>query len=375
MQHAGRHPLTVGDRRLRQHQCELIAAEACAGVTDTHLGVDALRHLAQHGVACQMSVLVVDALEVVDVDHQAHDRLSGALRPRQLFAQARLQVAPIMETGEEIGEAAAQQARAIDGVLDADRRHQPQVRQEITRQLLGEAQRVDAGEHQHAVELLVTPQRDEREAPRTRDARQQQLVVGLVERPQPRALEVGELRRHRRQRVDEAHSPELLEPQAVPGEQMPDFVLRVVQDQLDVIELVRGPQAHDEPLEQLRQRAGAQQFQLALLCLAQQRVVAADLLGERGETGAQAANFVLELATVGSRWRVTGQRLGVRSTHGARILLILRCGAPPGCAGPRDNRARGASKQRMRRGLATTPRSAGVPPPWTGPPGTPRRSR
>ncbi len=115
------------------------------------------------------------------------------------------------------------------------------MRQEITRQLLGEAQRVDAGKHQHAVELLVTAQRDERETPGTRDARQQQLVVGLVEGAQPRALEAGELRRHRRQRVDEAHSLQLLELRAVPGEQMPDFVLRVVQDQLDVIELVGGP--------------------------------------------------------------------------------------------------------------------------------------
>src|SRR5213079_1587062 len=147
-----------------------------------------------------------------------------------------------------------------------------------------------------AVELLVTAQRDEREAVGTRDPRQQQLVVGLVEGPEPGALEVGELRRQRRQRIHEAHSRRLLERQTVPGEQMPDLVLRIVQDQPDVIELVGAAQARDEPLEQLRQRAGAQQLQLALLRLAQQRVVAADLLGERSEAGLQRANLARQLA-------------------------------------------------------------------------------
>ena len=51
---------------------------------------------------------------------------------------------------------------------------------------------------------------------------------------------------------------------------MTDFVLRIVQDQRDLIELVGGPQSDDEPLEQLREGAGAQQLQLTFLCLAQQ---------------------------------------------------------------------------------------------------------
>jgi len=67
---------------------------------------------------------------VIEVDHQAHDRLPGALRPRQLLAQARVQVAAVVEPGEEIGVAAAQQARAIDGV-PMQTPHQPGGRQEI----------------------------------------------------------------------------------------------------------------------------------------------------------------------------------------------------------------------------------------------------
>ena len=322
-----------------------------------------------------MPVLVVDALEVIDVDHQAHQRMPGALRARQLLAQPRVQVASVVKAGEKIGEAAAQQPRAVDRVLDAERRDEPEVRQEIARQLLGEAERVGAREHQHPVELLVTPQRDQRETAGARGAGQQQLVVGLVEGPEPRALQVDELRSDRRERIDEAHALQLRRRQVVPGDQVPDLVLRVVQDQPDLIELVGAAQAHDEPLEQLRQRAGAQQFQLALLRLAQQRVVAADLLGERGEAALQGADLALQLAAIGGGRGLTGQRPGVRSKHGARILLILRCGAPPGCADRRDNRARGASKQRMRRGPATAPRCAGVRPPWTGPRATRRRSR
>src|SRR5205085_2449171 len=88
---------------------------------------------------------------------------TGALRARQLLAQPRVQVASVVKAGEKIGEAAAQQPRAVDRVLDAERRDEPEVRQEIARQLLRETQRIAAREHQHPVERLVTPQRDQRE--------------------------------------------------------------------------------------------------------------------------------------------------------------------------------------------------------------------
>ena len=80
---------------------------------DAHLRIDAPRHLAQHRVAGQMPVLIVDALEVIHVDHQAGDRLAGPLRARQLLAQARVQIAAVVEAGEEIREPAAQEPRAI----------------------------------------------------------------------------------------------------------------------------------------------------------------------------------------------------------------------------------------------------------------------
>src|SRR2546430_3178331 len=64
---------------------------------------------------------------------------------------------------------------------------------------------------------------------------QQQLVVGLVEGPEPGALEVGELRRHRRQRIHEAHSRQLLERQAVPGEQRSEEHTSELQSQSNLV--------------------------------------------------------------------------------------------------------------------------------------------
>ena len=217
--------------RLRQHDRELVAAEARAGVADAHLRVDAVRHLAQHRVAGQVAVLVVDALEVIDVDHQAGEGLVGALGARQLLAQARVQVAAVVEAGEEVGQPAAHQARAVHRVLDADGGDHAQVREEVARQLAREAERIQAREHQHPVELLVAAQRDERQAPGRVPPWHQQLVVGLAEGPEPGALQVRELRGDGHQRIHEVHPLQLLGDQPVAGEQVADLVLRVVQDQ------------------------------------------------------------------------------------------------------------------------------------------------
>src|SRR5260370_38234439 len=147
--------------------------------------------------------------------------------------------------------------------------------------------------------------------------------------PELRALEVVELRRLVGHRILEAHARQSFERQPVPGEQVADVVLGIVQDQPDAIELVGAAQARDEPLEQLREGAGAQQLQLALLGLAQEGVVASDLLGERGEAGLQRAKFA-QPAALRSSWRATGRRPGVRSDQWAGIPLMLQRCAPTG---------------------------------------------
>ncbi len=73
-----------------------------------------------------------------------------------------------------------------------------------------------------------------------------------------------------------------------------------MQDQSDCIELIRGAQSMDQPLQQLRQRACSQQLELALLGLAQKRIVTADLIGELSQAGLQRAHFLAQLAdTIG----------------------------------------------------------------------------
>src|SRR6185295_14018304 len=121
IEHSLRNSLRVLQAALRQHDRELIAAETRADVTRPHLRVDALRHFAQHGIAGEMPVLIVDGLEAVHVDHEAADRLPKTLRPPELLTQARVEVAAVVKAGEEIREPAAQELRAIRGVLQADR--------------------------------------------------------------------------------------------------------------------------------------------------------------------------------------------------------------------------------------------------------------
>ncbi len=111
-----------------------------------------------------MPVLVIDPLEMVDIDHQADEELLDALCASQLLTQARLQIAPVMKARQKIGEAASNQSCAVYGVLDADRSDHAQVCEEISRQLAIEAHRIQAVEHEHAIELLIAPQRNQREA-------------------------------------------------------------------------------------------------------------------------------------------------------------------------------------------------------------------
>src|SRR6266403_6071238 len=95
-----------------------------------------------------MSVSVVDALEPVDVDHQTSDGSCPALRTRQLFLEALLQIAPIVPTGQKIGDPRAQQARAIDRIFDAHGGDRTQVREEIRSVMTREARGIAAAEAQ-----------------------------------------------------------------------------------------------------------------------------------------------------------------------------------------------------------------------------------
>src|SRR5690606_40497884 len=64
-------------------------------------------------------------------------------------------------------------------------------------------------------------------------------------------------------------------------------------------ELVRLPEPVDQAIDQLRERAGTQQVELALLRLAQDGVVARGLLGQLGEPLLQGAVLRCELLDSG----------------------------------------------------------------------------
>ena len=70
-------PRLVGRRVGEDHQ-ELLASVAPHGVDGAQRVPEQERHLAQHRVAREVAVLVVDALEVVDVDHEHAHRPSDS---------------------------------------------------------------------------------------------------------------------------------------------------------------------------------------------------------------------------------------------------------------------------------------------------------
>ncbi len=128
----------VHDFRAGQQDREFVATEARAGVARANLRLGAPRDFLERLVARQVAEAIVDLLEVVDVDHEAGQRLAGALGARQLLAQPVVEVAPVVPAGEEIGDAAAHQARTIHGVFQADRDDDTEVREKIRGQVAGE---------------------------------------------------------------------------------------------------------------------------------------------------------------------------------------------------------------------------------------------
>ena len=125
----------VHDFRTGQQDRELVAAEARAGIAGTDLGLGAPRNFLERFVAGQVAEAIVDLLEVVHVDHQAGQRLAGALRAREFFAKAIVEIAAVVPAGEEVGDAAAHQARAIYRIFQADGNDDAQVREKIRGQV------------------------------------------------------------------------------------------------------------------------------------------------------------------------------------------------------------------------------------------------
>src|SRR5450631_2047056 len=103
-----REPHVLGPRagalqiRFRKHHRELFAAVATGDVG----GADALsygaRYRIEHEIACVVSELVIESLEVIDVDHHYGHRLAAALSAMQLSVECVFQVTSVVQPGETI---------------------------------------------------------------------------------------------------------------------------------------------------------------------------------------------------------------------------------------------------------------------------------
>ena len=122
----------------REHH-ELIAAESRGRVAAANVRIDTLRGLAQRHVAGEMTVLIVDLLEAIEVDQQTREVRALPLRARQLLLEARVEITAVVPAGEEVRESAADQARPVDRVLDRERRDDTEVREKVGRKVTREA--------------------------------------------------------------------------------------------------------------------------------------------------------------------------------------------------------------------------------------------
>ncbi len=107
-----------------------------------------------------------------------------------------------MPARQHIREAAAQQARPVNGVLDAERCDDTKMRQEVGRVPAREPFWIRAAEVDAADQLLPVQQRDQSDAGEARRARTDELMVAGRVRTKPRVSQGDVLRRHAGQRFD-----------------------------------------------------------------------------------------------------------------------------------------------------------------------------
>ena len=97
------HGGSVIERRLRQHEHELLAPVATHEVGAPDVLPKDVRHAAQHAVAHLVAVRVVDGLEVIEVNEGDGQRPAVAGGPLDLAEELRQQGGPVGHAGQAIG--------------------------------------------------------------------------------------------------------------------------------------------------------------------------------------------------------------------------------------------------------------------------------
>ena len=144
----------------RHDHPELLAAEPADDVRATQRRAQQLGEIGQHLVARAVAVDVVDALEVVDVEHQHRDAVAGAVGARQLGAQPLVEVAVVVEAGQRVGLRLVLEPRPDLGVVERQRGRVGEAGGEL--ELLVAEGRVlaEAVHVQHALDQVACDQRN-----------------------------------------------------------------------------------------------------------------------------------------------------------------------------------------------------------------------
>ena len=104
---------------LVEDERELLASVTSAHVGFARTGFQDLGQLCEHGIAVQMSVRVIDLLEVVEVDHEKRDRVVVAPRPLHLLQELLGEGAPVGQLRQLVRERVLllglEQLRVADG--------------------------------------------------------------------------------------------------------------------------------------------------------------------------------------------------------------------------------------------------------------------
>src|SRR6266851_9382809 len=81
---------------------KFIAGVTCQKIVFAQLTMDQARDLTQHAVADLVSERVVDQLEMIEVQHDYLERLSGTLGTRDFFLKTNVQTARVRQTSQRI---------------------------------------------------------------------------------------------------------------------------------------------------------------------------------------------------------------------------------------------------------------------------------
>src|SRR6185312_982439 len=92
--------IRVLEGRLGEDDRELVAAHAAGDVGAANDEAQPLGDLGEHGVPSEVTDLLVDPLEVVEVEEQHGEATVVAVRPLDLVGQGLVEVAPVVKPGQ-----------------------------------------------------------------------------------------------------------------------------------------------------------------------------------------------------------------------------------------------------------------------------------